>query len=372
MRILIAPQEFKGTLTAVEAADVLARAVSEELPAAELDIAPIADGGPGMVDVILGVLGGERKSTTVEGPLGSPVQAAWGIASDGRALIEMAAASGLVLLAPDERDPRRASTFGTGQLIRAALDAGCRRVLIGLGGSATNDAGAGAAVALGVRFLDAQGQELPPGGAALSRLQSVDLSGRDPRLLSAQLLVAVDVNNPLCGPTGASRIYGPQKGADADAMEELDAALQRLAEVVSAQTGTRMDAQAGAGAAGGLAFGLMAFCEGELRPGFDLVARLLDLDRRIQGAEVILTGEGRLDDQTEFGKGPGALGWRARRASKRTVIFAGSVDPSFQSQSSPFDEVIALSAGSDTPNRSQAAATLEQAARGWAKRNAGG
>lgn len=372
MRILISPQEFKGTMTAAEAAAVLARAIGDELPSAELDVAPIADGGPGMLDVILGAVKGERRISTVEGPLGDFVQAAWGITSDGAALIEMAAASGLVLLARDRRDPRRTSTFGTGQLIRAALDAGCRRIVVGLGGSATNDGGTGAVAALGVRFLDAQGGDLPRGGAALAHLARIDLTARDPRLESTELSVAVDVNNPLCGPTGASRIYGPQKGADGAAVQELDAALQHLAEVALDPMRERIDLQPGAGAAGGLAFGLVAFCGGQLRSGFDLVAGFVDLDRRIARADVILTGEGRLDEQTAFGKGPGALAWRARRALKRTVIFAGSVDASFAPERSPFDEVIALSAPSERPLRSQAAAALEQAGRNWARRIARG
>jgi len=372
VRILISPQEFKGTMTAAEAADVLARAIGDELPSAELDVAPIADGGPGMLDVILGAVKGERRTSAVEGPLGDPVQAAWGITGDGTALIEMAAASGLLLLSRDRRDPRRASAFGTGQLIRAALDGNCRRIVVGLGGSATNDGGAGAAAALGVRFLDGQGRDLPRGGAALAHLARIDLTARDPRLESTELSVAVDVNNPLCGPTGASRIYGPQKGADGETVQELDAALQRLAQVAADRTGERIDLQPGAGAAGGLAFGLVAFCGGRLRSGFDLVASFVDLDRRIERADMILTGEGRLDEQTAFGKGPGALAWRARRALKRTVIFAGSVDASFAPDRSPFDEVIALSPTSERPPRSQAAALLEQAGRDWAGRIARG
>src|SRR5262249_37286147 len=220
---------------------------------------------------------------------------------------------------------------------------------------------------LGVQFLDAQERELPRGGAGLSRLARIDTTVRDPRLGAAELSVAVDVNNPLCGPTGASRIYGPPKGADADALRGLDAALQHLAEVAFKQTGERIDLQPGAGAAGGLAFGLAAFCNGRLQPGFDLVARFLDLDRRIERADLILTGEGRLDEQTAFGKGPGALAWRARRASKGTVIFAGSVDASFASERSPFDQVIALSPLPERPPPSQAAALLEQAARKWAR-----
>src|SRR5215467_6437882 len=344
MHILVAPQEFKGTLTAVQAASAMRDALAGVLGSAELDVAPLSDGGPGFVDALLNAARGQAWQSLVEDPLGRPVTARWGTIGGGRtAILEMAAASGLSLLAASERDPRRTSTFGTGELIRAALDAGCQQILLGVGGSATNDGGTGAAAALGVRFLDAPGQPLPRGGAALARLEQIDLTGRDPRLEKVQLFVAADVNNPLCGPSGASSIYGPQKGADAQMVSELDAALGRLAQVTARQIGRDFANVAGAGAAGGLAFGMLAFCGAQLRSGFELVCHELGLEQRVQRADLVLTGEGRLDRQSSYGKGPGSLATLAKRHGKRTVIFAGRVDPTFSPAESPFDEVLEVS-----------------------------
>src|SRR5262249_7546991 len=219
-------------------------------------------------------------------------------------VLEMAAASGLSLLAPSERDPRRTTTFGTGELIRAALDANCERILLGIGGSATNDGGAGAAAALGVRFLGSDGKPLPRGGAALAALERIDLTGRDSRLDLVELSIAADVNNPLLGPTGASHIYGPQNGATPEMVLELDRALARFADVARAQLRRDYSTIPGAGAAGGLAFGVMSFLGGQLKSGFQLVSEALHLDERIDRAEVVITGEGRLDGQSSYGKGP--------------------------------------------------------------------
>ncbi len=370
MRILISPQEFKGTLTAVQAAEAIASAIARVLPSAQLEVAPIADGGPGFVDALVGATVGKYRESQVEDPLGRPVTARWGMLGEGTAVLEMAAASGLLRLSPPERDPRRASTFGTGELIRAALDANCRRIFLGIGGSATNDGGAGAAEALGVRFLDREGKPLPSGGAALARLERIDLAGRDPRLEAVQLRVAADVTNPLLGPTGASAIYGPQKGADAKAVEELDLALSRLAEVSRALLGQDLATVSGAGAAGGLAFGLMAFCGGQLKRGFEVVAETLGLEERAGRADVVIVGEGRLDQQSAYGKGPGSLAALAKRHGKRTVIFAGRVDPSYSPSMSPFDQVIEVSAGRAglDPTTSTARALLEAAAEDWARR----
>jgi glycerate kinase len=369
MRILIAPEEFKGTLTAVEAAQIISSAVARRLPQAILDLAPIADGGPGTVAAVLGATGGSPRVTSVHDPLGRAVDATWGILDGGRsAVIESAAACGLVLLRPGERDPTRASSFGVGELVRAALDAGCSRLLLGVGGTATNDGGAGAASALGVKLLDPAGRELPPGGAALSSLDLLDLSKRDGRLESVQLLVATDVTNPLCGPRGAARIYGPQKGASPAIVQLLDAALSHLAQVVRRQLGIFIDEQPGAGAGGGLGYGLTALCGGSLRRGFETVASFLDLDRRIEQADAVLTGEGRLDLQTSFGKGPGVIAQRARAACRRVIIFAGRVDSSYRPGDSPFDEVVAVSPGEGAPDAASAATWLDQAVDAWALR----
>jgi glycerate 2-kinase len=372
MRILISPQEFKGTLTALQAANAIARAIGRILPSAHLEIAPIADGGPGFLDAIVSITGGKYLKSQVEDPLGRPVAARWGTIGGGTAILEMAEASGLLRLDPAERDPRRTSTFGTGQLIRAALDADCPRIFLGIGGSATNDGGVGAAEALGVRFLDREGMLLPRGGAALSRLDRIDLAGRDPRLDIVQLWIAADVTNPLLGPTGASAIYGPQKGADEQAVRELDLALARLAEVTHTLLGHDLSAVSGAGAAGGLAFGLLAFCGGRLKRGFEVVAESLGLEERAGRADVVITGEGRLDEQSAFGKGPGSLAALAKRKGKRTVIFAGRVDPSYFRSKSPFDQVVEVGGsrpGLD-PTPSNAGVLLEAAAEDWARREA--
>lgn len=370
MRILIAPQEFKGTLTASQAARAMEAGIRRVLADADLEVCPIADGGPGTVDALVDALGGERRSARVHDPLGRPVDAVWGLVEGGAtAVIEMAAASGLALLRPWERDPRRASTFGTGELLRAALDAGCAKVIVGVGGSATNDGGTGAAAALGVRFLDERGEPLPPGGAALARLARIDISGRDPRLDRVDLLVATDVTNPLYGPEGAAAVYGPQKGADEGAVAELDAALTRLAAVVREQLGLDLALKPGVGAAGGLAYGLCVFCGGRLAPGFDLIAKAVGLSERIAQADIVVTGEGRLDRQTEQGKGPGELARRAKRRGIRVVMFAGTVDSSFDAGYGLFDEIIRVTPPGAKPPGSgeEASSLLEAAAERWAR-----
>lgn len=362
-RWLVAPQEFKGTLTAAEAATALAEGLRRGAPGVELDVAPLADGGPGTVDALLTGLGGEWETRTVQGPLGAPVLATYGLLDSGRtAVIEMAAASGLSLLAPNERDPRRTSTAGTGELIRAALDRGCERLIVGLGGSATNDGGTGALAALGFRFLDAHGVPLPPGGAALMRLARVDASGRHPRLADVEVLVATDVTSPLLGPDGASRLFGPQKGADAHAVTELESALAHLAGVVA----PGLAQVPGAGAAGGFGYGLAALAGGKIVSGYELVARTLRLSERLATADVVLTGEGRFDRQTALGKGPGALAREARRLGKPTVMFAGIVTPDAGDGDCPFDEVVEVSALA--PPHVSYAEALRHAGTWWASR----
>ncbi|MGA2286313.1 MAG: glycerate kinase, partial [Dehalococcoidia bacterium] len=237
MRILVCPQEFKESLTARQAADAIALGIRRAGADIELDLAPVADGGPGTIDAVLSSVKGERLKASVHDPLGRPREAIWALLDDKTALIEMAEASGLALLRPEERDPHRTSTYGTGELIRAALDEGCRRMIVAIGGSATNDGGAGMAQALGARLLDVAGDELKPGGAALANLQRIDVSGIDPRLRSCEVVVAADAVNPLLGPAGASLVYGPQKGGTPEAVAELEAALQRYADVVRRDLG---------------------------------------------------------------------------------------------------------------------------------------
>jgi glycerate kinase len=340
-RWLVAPQEFKGTLTAAQAAEAMVEGVREASHDVVLDVAPLADGGPGTVDALLAGTRGSRRTQAVRGPLGAPVEASWALLEDGRtAVVEMAAASGLSLVAPEARDARRASSYGTGELMRAALDSGCERLIVGLGGSATTDGGTGALAALGYRFLDARGQPLEPGGAALAGLVEVDASGRHPRLGAVELLGATDVTTPLLGVDGAARLFGPQKGADAAAVEELEAALAHLASVV----GTQRAGWPGAGAAGGFGFGLVSLTGAKLVSGYELVARALGLERRVLLADVVLTGEGCFDRQTSLGKGPGGLARLAREHGTPVVMFAGSVRRRDEPELPLFNEVVELSA----------------------------
>ena len=327
-RVLVAPDSFKGSLSAVQAAEAMERGVLAAWPDARVVKVPIADGGEGTVDALVTATQGRFESRTVRGPLGRPVEARWGVLGDGRtAVIEMAAASGITLVPEGRRDPRVASTFGTGQLIRSALDEGFRRIVVGIGGSATNDGGSGMAKALGVRFVDGRGETLPEGGAALSRLVSIELSGIDPRLVETEILVACDVDNPLTGPRGASAIFGPQKGATPAVVAELDAALERYARVASAVTGRDVAGRPGAGAAGGLGAGLLFFTPARLVPGIDLVLDSTHFDEQVRGASLVIVGEGRTDHQTAMGKAPVGVATVAARHGVPVLLVSGSLGP---------------------------------------------
>ena len=304
MKIVVAPQAFKGTASAADAAEAMRRGVLSVAPDSDVSVIPIADGGGGTVDALVTATGGRWITSPAADPLGRPIHARWGVLGDGvTAVIETAAASGLALLADAERDPTVTTTRGTGDLISAALDSGHRRILVGLGDSATNDAGVGMAWALGFRALDEDGRDLPPGGNALAGLHSIDASGAHPALASASVIALCDVTNPLCGPDGASAVFGPQKGADPAQMALLDAALRRFAQVVGEQLGLDVLEMPGAGASGGLGAGLVAFCGASLRPGFEVVSAAVRLAESLAGADLVLTGEGRLDAQTRSGKG---------------------------------------------------------------------
>jgi len=344
MKIVVAPQEFKGSLTAVEAAQAMAEGLRRALPDVTLELVPMADGGPGTVEAVVAVAeNGRQMTAAAHDALGRPLEAAWGIIDDGTAVIEMAAASGLILLTEDERDPRIASTYGTGELVRAALDAGCSRIIVGIGGSSTNDGGAGMAQALGARLLDDAGQDLPPGGAALARLDRIDLSGLDARLGQCRVLAATDVFNRLCGPEGASLLYGPQKGATPEVAQELDAALRRYAQVIERDLGVRVLDLAGAGAAGGLGAGLAAFLGAELVLGAQLVAEAVGLEQKLKGADLALTGEGRLDAQTSFGKAPWEVARLAKGCGLPVIAIAGSLEADCRAAlGETFDAVVAI------------------------------
>ena len=305
MRVVVAPDSYKGSVSAVGVAAALERGVLRVFPQAEVRKIPIADGGEGTVEALVTATGGQMRQERVRGPLGEPVDACWGILGDGQtAVIEMAAASGLPLVPQDRRDPRITTTYGTGELIRAALDAGLRRIIIGIGGSATNDGGTGMAQALGAKFLAADGAELPPGGGALVMLKTMDLSGLDPRLAATEITVACDVDNPLCGSRGASAVFGPQKGATPAMVTELDAALGHFAGCAQAATGRNVAELAGAGAAGGLGAGLLFFTPAKLRPGVEIVLEAVKFADVVKGAAFVITGEGRTDFQTAYGKAP--------------------------------------------------------------------
>ena len=305
MRVVVAPDSYKGSVSAVGVAAALERGVLRVFPQAEVRKIPIADGGEGTVEALVTATGGQMRQERVRGPLGEPVDACWGILGDGQtAVIEMAAASGLPLVPPDRRDPRITTTYGTGELIRTALDAGLRRIIIGIGGSATNDGGTGMAQALGAKFLAADGAELPPGGGALAQLKTIDLSGLDSRLTKTEITVACDVDNPLCGQRGAAAVFGPQKGATPAMVAELDAALGHFAGCARAATGRNVADLAGAGAAGGLGAGLLFFTPAKLRPGVEIVLEAVKFAEVVKDAAFVITGEGRTDFQTAYGKAP--------------------------------------------------------------------
>jgi glycerate kinase len=344
MRILIAPDKFKGSLSAREVAKHIATGIRRVLPQAQLSEVPMADGGEGTVQSLVDATDGEKVAVTVTGPLGKPVEAFFGILGDRRtAVIEMASASGLVLVPPEKRDPRVTTTRGTGELLLAAAARGCSKAIVGIGGSATNDGGAGMAQAVGIQLLDAAGAELPPGGAALARLHTIDASRLDPTVASMEIVVASDVTNPLCGPSGASAVYGPQKGATPQMVAELDAALAHYADVILAQLGKAVGELHGAGAAGGLGAGLLAFLPARMKRGVDIVVDVVGLEALVSAADLVITGEGGIDSQTAFGKAPAGVAEVAVRYGKPVIALAGSVaDDARQLHAHGFDAVFSL------------------------------
>lgn len=326
MNIVLAPDSFKGSLSAVAVADAMEEGILSVFPNARVTKVPVADGGEGTVEAMVTATGGQTVLQKVTGPLGNEAEAHWGILGDGKtAVIEMAAASGLALVPASKRDPRITTTYGTGQLIRAALDRGMCRLIIGIGGSSTNDGGAGMAQALGAKFLDGFGNELPQGGAALSQLSSIDLSGLDPRLLDTEVLVACDVDNPLCGPHGASAVYGPQKGASPEVVAELDRALRNFAEVAKLATGKDVAGVPGAGAAGGLGVGLLFFTRARLEPGVEIVLEAVGFADIVEEANLVITGEGNTDFQTARGKAPVGVARIAKQFNVPVVCLSGGL-----------------------------------------------
>ena len=355
MRILVAPDKFKGSLSAVDAAGAITRGFRTVWPEAEISSAPIADGGEGFAETLNSVLGGEWIETRAQDPLGREVCAryAW-VEAERLAIIEMSEASGLWRLKKEELAPLRANTFGTGQLIRHAIERGAKKIFIGLGGSATTDGGVGMAAALGYNFLTDDGDDLDPFPGNLLGLIRIETEAA---IEMPEIVAACDVQNPLLGPRGAATLFGPQKGADARMVVALEEGLRNLADVVKSEMGCDHRDVPGAGAAGGIAFGLMSFCRARLCSGFDLVAEVLKLEDRIAKADLIVTGEGRLDGQTLEGKGPAGVAALARKHGKAVIAFAGSVaenagvegvfDAAFPIIDQPVDLEAAMSRGGE-------------------------
>jgi glycerate kinase len=325
MRVLIAPDKFKGSLTSPQVARAIARGFTAAWPQAETILCPLADGGEGTMDVLVEATSGKRVPYAVTGPRGELRDANLGILGDeATAVVEMAEASGLELIAPEKRDPKLTSTVGTGELILHALDMGIRKIIVAIGGSATNDGGTGMAAALGVRFLDSQGNELPGGGGNLERLERIDDSGLDRRIEETRVVVASDVTNRLLGDEGASRIFAPQKGAGPEDVKLLEDGMCRLSQACQAWLGRDPADSPGAGAAGGLGYGLMAFLGAEIRPGIDVVMEYTGFERLLEGCDLVITGEGKLDAQTAYGKTVVGVG---RAASAVPVVaLAGCVE----------------------------------------------
>ncbi|EOC3071060.1 glycerate kinase [Cronobacter malonaticus] len=330
-KIVIAPDSFKESLSAMDVAKAIEAGFREIYPQAHYVCVPMADGGEGTVEAMVAATGGQIITTPVTAPLGNKVDGFFGLLGDGEtAVVEMAAASGLHLVPAAQRDPRITTSYGTGELILAALERGVKAIIIGIGGSATNDGGAGMMQALGARFLDGEGHELAPGGAALAGLERLDLSALDPRLAQVSVTVACDVDNPLCGEKGASAVFGPQKGATPAMVTELDAALRCFGEQLEAVTGKTIISAPGAGAAGGMGAALLGMLNAELRPGIEIVIESLGLAQAVRDADLVITGEGRLDSQSIHGKTPIGVARVAKQFQRPVVAIAGSLTPDYQ------------------------------------------
>lgn len=326
MKIVIAPDSYKESLTAMEVATAIENGFKQVFPQANCIKLPMADGGEGTVQSLVDATGGEIVNALVTGPLGQTVEGFYGLLGEGTtAVIEMAAASGLHLVEPAQRNPLLTTTYGTGELIKAALDAGVTHIIVGIGGSATNDGGMGMAQALGARFIDSNGAELGFGGGALAQLASIDLSGLDPRLAAIKLEVACDVDNPLCGIKGASHVFGPQKGATPEMVAQLDANLAHYAQVIRQTNGKEVIGQAGAGAAGGLGAALLGLFDADLRPGINIVMDAVNLCEVVKDADLVITGEGRIDSQTIHGKTPVGVARTAKMYDLPVIGIAGSI-----------------------------------------------
>jgi glycerate 2-kinase len=326
MKIVIAPDSFKGSLTAKEVADAIERGINKVNKNIYIEKVPMADGGEGTVQSLVDATGGKIVSTVVFNPLMEEINSFYGILGDNKtAVIEMSAASGLPLLSNEKKNPLITTTYGTGELFLHALDEGCRNFIIGIGGSATNDGGFGMMKALGIKFLDIKGEDIGFGGGALEKLYSIDISGIDERIKECSIIVACDVDNPLCGPNGASTIFGPQKGATEEMIKILDNNLKLYSKIIEKQLGVSIANISGAGAAGGLGGGLLAFMKAKLKRGIDIVIETTKLEEYIHNADLVITGEGSIDYQTQYGKTPFGVAKVAQKYNVPVIALAGGI-----------------------------------------------
>jgi glycerate 2-kinase len=344
MNILVCPDKFKECLSAGNVAAHIRNGILKAHPEAECKIIPLADGGEGTVDAMMEATGGRIESVHVHDPLMRQVSSFFVLSGDGKtAVIEMAAASGLTLLKQEERKPMVTTTYGTGELIRIALDKGCTEIVLGIGGSATVDGGVGMAQALGISFTDDTGWEIASGGGALGELMKIDLSNRDPRIRQCKISVACDVTNPLTGPHGAAHVFGPQKGALPEEVVRLEANLRHLARVIRNELHVEVEEIPGGGAAGGLGAGIVAFLNGELKPGFEVISQAVKLDEWIRWADLIVTGEGKMDCQASFGKTSAGVAEISRKYNKNVIAFTGAIcEQPDKFQQMGFDTVIPI------------------------------
>lgn len=345
-KVVIAIDSLKGCLTSEEAGIAAVKGIKAVFPDCETLLFPVADGGEGMLDLLVSATQGQYRTLPAHGPLMEPIQGRYGISGDGQtALIEMAAVSGLPLVPEEKRDPMLTTTYGTGELIRDALERGCRRFIVGIGGSATNDAGLGMLQALGFRFLDKRGNRLGTGGQILSQVAAIDTSAVHPALREAHFTVACDVHNPFCGPDGAAYVFAPQKGADSGMVQALDEGMQALSQIIISTTGKDISGIPGAGAAGGMGGGFLAFLDAELKPGIRLMLDALDFGRKIKGADLIFTGEGRADRQTAMGKVPSGILEEARKQHIPVIVLAGSIADTELMNRAGFQGVFSITPG---------------------------
>lgn len=354
MKIIVAPDSFKGSISAREAARAMAEGILDAAPGSEVIQLPSADGGEGTMAILVAATNGHIVTKQVAGPFGKPVAASFGVLGNGKTcVIEIAEASGLTLLSEAERNPERASTEGTGELIRHALDAGYREFIIGLGGSATNDGGTGLLRALGMRFLDAAGEMLPSGAAALDELCAIDTDSFDPRIQACRFVIASDVDNPLVGPKGASHVFGPQKGATDEMAEALDRKLSHYADIVEKETGVSLRDFPGAGAAGGAGGALLAFIPAVMKRGIDVVLKASGFSESVASSDLIFTGEGKSDRQTLSGKAAFGIAQAAADHGKPVILLSGTIDPECRGDLERFfNEVHAVAGGKITVKQS--------------------